>query len=152
MSMSAIRDQIKAILSAVAHIGVVHDYERWASDWAAYLELFSVITVTGTYINGWEITRKKTPSVTASVTHDKRTHTFLIRGIYGLKDSDASEITFQDLIEDICSAFRSNYQLNSTADNTEPIQVDLVENRVFGNVLCHYCELTLIADEYENWS
>jgi len=152
MSEVLIREQIKTILSAVADIGVVHDYERWASDWPAYLELFSIKTLAGTYINGWEIMRKKTPSRTGSSTHDLRTHTFLIRGIYGLKDSAASEITFQALIEAICSAFRSNYQLNSTADNTEPVQVDLVENRVFGNVLCHYCELSLPADEYENWS
>lgn len=152
MSLEAIREQIKTILSGVSGIGVVHDYERWAADWTSYLELFSVEDEIGTRINGWEITRKKTPSKTASTTHDSRSHTFLIRGIYGLKDSDATEITFQQLIEDVCAAFRSNYQLNSTADNTESVQVDLVENRVFGNVLCHYCELSLTADEYEDWS
>ncbi|MBW2606140.1 MAG: hypothetical protein JRD05_00745 [Deltaproteobacteria bacterium] len=148
MSEVLIRAQVKAILSGVSGIGVVHDYERWATNWTKYLELFS----TGGRINGWQITRKKTSAVTASVTHDSRKHTFLIRGIYGLKDSEATEITFQALIESVCAAFRSKYQLNDTADNTEPVQVDLVENRVFGNVLCHFCELTLIAEEYENWS
>lgn len=152
MSLVAINEQIKTILSATAGVGVVHDYERWAADWATYLDLFSAEGETGKRINGWEITRKKTLAVTASVTHDSRSHTFLIRGMYGLKDSEASELVFQQIIEDICAAFRSNYKLNSTAENTEPIQVDLVENRIFGNVLCHYCELTLQADEWENWS
>lgn len=152
MSLEAVREQIRTILTGVSGIGVVHDYERWAAEWPAYLELFSIEDETGTRINGWDITRRKTPAVTASVTHDSRSHTFLIRGMYGLEDSQASELVFQQLIEDICAAFRAKYQLESTAENTEPVQVDLVENRVFGNMLCHYCELTFTVDEWENWS
>ncbi len=152
MSLVAISERIKTILSATAGVGVVHDYERWAADWTTYLDLFSVEDETGKRINGWEFMRKKTPAATESVTHDERNHTFLIRGLYGLKDSDASELVFQQIIEDICASFRSNFQLNSTAENTEPVQVDLVENRIFGNVLCHYCELKLMVDEFEGWS
>jgi len=153
MGLADIREQIKAILSGVEGIGVVHDYERWASEWGKFLDLFRVEDDDGEKrINGWTITRRKTPAKTESSTHDSRVHTFRIMGIYGLKDRDASEIVFQDLIEDICAAFRAKYQLNNTADNTEPVQVDLVENRKFGTVLCHYCELTLAVEEYENWS
>lgn len=153
MSLTTIREQIKTILSGVSGIGVVHDYERWAADWTKFLDLFRVEDDDGKKtINGWMFNRRKTPAKTASTTHDLRTHNFQIQGIYGLKDSDASEIVFQQIIEDACAAFRSKYKLNDTADNTEPVQVELVENRMFGIVLCHYCELTLIAEEYENWS
>ena len=153
MSLTTIREQVKTILSGVSGIGVVHDYERWNSDWTKFLDLFRIEgDDEKKRINGWSITRRKTPAKTASTTHDSRTHTFLIKGFYGLKDADASEIVFQQLIEDICAAFRAKYKLNDTADNTEPVQVDLVENRKYGIVLCHYCELTLIAEEWENWS
>lgn len=152
MSLSTIREQIKAILSGVSGVGVVHDYDRWAAHWAAFLGLFTVEEDGQKTVNGWVITRRKTAANTASTTHDARRHDFLIRGIYGLKDDDASEIVFQQLIEDICAAFKAKYKLNDTADNTEPVQVAIVENRIFGNVLCHYCELTIAVDEWENWS
>jgi len=153
MSLENIREQIKVILSAVPGVGIVHDYLRRADTDLKFKELFLYTGGEGTQrYNGWMITRVKTPSKTASVTHEERSHTCRIIGIYGLDDDGASEIIFQELIEDICQAFRAEYQLNSTAANTEPVQVDLVEPRMFGNVLCHYCELTLQADEYENWS
>ncbi len=150
MGLADIREQIKTILSGVSGAGVVHDYDRWASTWEKFLDLFKD-EATGK-INGWTITRDKTPATTASTTHDSRVHHFRIRGYYGLKDEDASEIVFQQLIEDICASFRSKYKLNDTAENTEPVQVEAVDLRIFGNVLCHYCELLLMAEEYEDWS
>lgn len=150
MSLEAIREQIVTILSSVDGVENVHQYQRWASTWEKFLDHFKD-EATGK-INGWTISREKTPAICESTTHDNRSHNFRIRGYYGLKDEDGSEIVFQDLIEDICAAFRIKYQLNNTASNTEPVQVEIVDLRMFGTVLCHYCELLLIAEEYENWS
>lgn len=149
MSLSDIRDQIKTILAGVDGIGVIHDYERWAADWGKFLDRYK--DAAGK-INGWTITRTKTPENSDTASHVTRIHHFTIRGVYGLKDEDASELTFQDLIESICAAFRAKYRLNDTAANTEPVQVEVVENRMFGTVLCHYCELTVTAEEILAWS
>lgn len=145
MSLANIREQIKAILSGVSGIGVVHDYDRWASTWEKFLDQYKD-EATGK-INGWAITRTKTPEEADSFEKHARDYEFTVRGFYGLKDEDASEIVFQDLVEDICTAFRTNFTLNSTCDESGPMQVVLVENRVFGSVLCHYCELSIMARE-----
>jgi len=153
MSLKAIREQVKVILSSVEGVGVVHDYLRWTNETAKFKALFQHTDGEGKQrINGWMITRDKTPAETATATHDLRSHTFKIIGIYGLDDDGASEIVFQQIVEDICAAFRAKYNLNATATNTEPVQVETVEPRMFGSVLCHYCELTLRADEQENWA
>ncbi len=157
MSLADIREQIKVILSGVSGIGVVHDYERRTNDWGKFLDLYRV-EGTGK-INGWTISRKATPKrlFAKGGSVATRTHHIRIRGIYGLKDDDASELIFQDLIEAIVPAFAAHDSLNSTCFTCSPtdnasegvdgIQVDLVENRIFGNVLCHYAELSLFVQE-----
>lgn len=149
MRLTSIREQIKAILEGVSGIGVVHDYQRWSATWEKFLDHFKD---PDGKINGWVFTREKTPATCESATHESRVHSFKIRGYYGLKDEDATELTFQDLIENISAAFRAKRTLNSTAEDSGPFQVDLVEPRLFGSVLCHYCELTLEVEEFENWS
>lgn len=149
MSLTDIRDQIKTILATVDGVGVIHDYERWAADWGKFLELYKN---TDGKINGWTITRTKTDEDCNTASHVTRIHHCTIRGVYGLKDEDASELIFQALIESICAAFRAKYRLNDIAANTEPVQVEVVENRMFGTVLCHYCELTVTAEEILAWS
>ena len=151
MALKDIREQIKAILAGVSGIGVVHDYQRWAAHWDKFLNLFRD---GDGKINGWMITRVKTPEECSTTSHHTRTYHFKIYGFYVVNDAEASELVFQDdLIEGICDAFRSKYQLNSTCDDNGPIQVLLVENRTFGGTLCHYCELGLVASKYDKaWS
>ena len=149
MSLTDIREQIAAILGAVDGVEIVHQYQRWAPTWEKFLGLFQD---SDGRINGWCITRVKTPEPHSTTSHDARTYHFKIRGYYGLKDSEATELTFQDTIENICNEFRDKYQLNNTASDNSPIQVDTVDQRMFGNVLCHFCELSLTAGEYKAWS
>lgn len=148
MSLSLIRDQIKTILLGVSGVGTkVHDYERWAKTWEDYLAFFK----SNGLIKGWTITRSSTPEVESTTTTNMRTHTFLIRGYYSLDDSAGTEKTFQDIIEAIAAAFRVNPTLNGQAFDSGPLQVDMVGNVLFGSVLCHFCELRLLAQEEEQW-
>ena len=152
MNLPAIREQIKVILAGVAGIGVIHDYERWATDWNKFLDHYKDA---GGRINGWTITRDATPERWLTNIDYERVFEMVIRGYYGLQDAAASEILFQDLIESICDEFRGNDTLNGTCETTCPefggmtgksgIQVIIVEPRMFGGVLCHYCELRLGA-------
>jgi hypothetical protein len=156
MSLATQRTAIKTILEGVSGIGLVHEYERWANDWKKFLELYKTANKK---INGWTITRKRTAERWSTGAEYERVNEFLIRGIFGLKDEDETELTFQSLIEDICDAFRSNHTLNGTCETTDPdfgslanqsgIQVELVEPRMIGSVLCHYCELALGAQTFE---
>lgn len=150
MSLSIIRTEIKGIMDGVTDIGVVHDYERLATDWIKFLSFYK--PAGKNYIRGWSITRQKSPEKgngeddTAAHQY-RRMHNMVIRGYYGLKDSDASEKVFQDLVETVCDTFRGKPTLNGKADDSSPPQVDIFETRMFGTVLCHYVEIRIVVEE-----
>jgi len=148
MSRVLISAQIKEILGGVTGVGTkIHEYERWSANWKDYLALFKE----GSLIKGWTITRTKTPEENKTPSTNKRVHTFIIRGYYSLDDSEASELTFQDLIEKIATAFRTKPFLNGAAFDSSPLQVDTVAGVTFGDVLCHFCQLRLDVEEEEQW-
>ena len=103
-------------------------------------------------ISGWTITREGIGESDADHTRNDTQHRIKIRGYYGLKDADASELVFQDLVDAVTAAFRNNYGLNGAANHTTPLQAPVIDLRMFGVVLCHYCELTMTAVEYAPWS
>lgn len=148
MSRALISAQIKVILLTVSGVGtLVYEYERWAANWKDYLDLFK----TGSKIKGWTITRTKTPETSKTPSTNTRIHTFIIRGYYSLDDSEATEVTFQDLVESIATAFRTEPTINGTAFDSSPLQVDSVAGIMFGDVLCHFCQLRLDVEEEEQW-
>lgn len=136
---------MKGKLEEVSGIGVVHDYERWASNWKDLLTLYQ----SNGKLNGWSISRRSTAAEWVCMPEVDRRHNFVITGIYSLDDSAASEKTFQDLIEGIEEKIRNDHTLGDTCVAAGPLQVETVEVRMFGSVLCHYCELSLAALEKE---
>jgi hypothetical protein len=139
MSLGAIRSYLKSLLSGVAGIGVVHDYERWAVQYSDLLNYY----VKNSKLNGWAITRRSTEAEWSAMPVVDRTHQIEITGIYSLKDADASEKTFQDLIEAVDAAVRFDHTLGGNCLVAGPLAVEVVEARMFGSVLCHYCLLRL---------
>jgi len=149
VALSDIRGKIATVLSGVTGIGTIHAYERWCNNWNEFLALYKT---TAGIINGGCITRIKTPSLRDSGRTLRRDHTFLIRYMYGLKDSSATELTFQALVEAIQTAFDSQYTLGGNVLLAGPLQVIKIENRLFGTVLCHYAEMQITAWERVSYS
>jgi hypothetical protein len=146
MPVANILEKITLLLQGVSGIGEVHDYERWSNDWSQFLSLFK--DAEGK-INGWMISRKSTEAEfdTTTLTVMRR-HLFLIRGVYGLRDSDASETTFQALVEGIQNALDgASVTLTGVALNHGAANVRTIEARVFGTVLCHYTEIAYEVEE-----
>jgi hypothetical protein len=148
MSLKDIREQVAAIVGAVDTVGPVHEYMRWSATWQKFLDFFK--DADGK-INGAMITRTGTKEIDYGGSgQDLRTHNIKISLIYGLNDTDGSELYFQDyIVEAVCTALRGNKRLNGTAENCTPPTVDVCETRMFGSVLCHYAEISLAADEIE---
>jgi hypothetical protein len=158
MSYPAIREQVRTILSGVSGTGIIHDYNRWAVDWGKFINFFKV-EATG-IINGAMITRKTRKTFELALDNVTiRLHEIVIRQVMGLKDDVASEITFQQLVDDICDGLEAHDTLNGTCLTISDIgegqslsgcsgpQAEVIENRVFGNVLCHYAEIHIYAQE-----
>lgn len=149
MSLTAIRTDIKTIVESVTGIGTVHEYLRWSNTYDSFLNLFKDAS---DKINGCMITRFKTGEDAAGGGRmSNRDYGIKIICLYGLKDSDASELIFQDtIVEGICTALKNYKTINNRAATLGLPQVEIVEPRKFGNVLCHYAEITVSVVEILN--
>lgn len=149
----AILADIKTKLTSIQDIGQVHDYFRWAIATDKFLSLFAYTPSYGDkQIRGWEITRVAAPEHKRGAFF--RHHRFKISGYMSLKDSDATDKTFQQLVDGVCEVFRvadtgtAAWQYrDGDAPEDSPAQVNIIEVRMFGAVLCHYTEITLSVTE-----
>jgi len=146
MSLATQRAALQALLGSVPDIGVVHDCERFAPDWKTYLDRFKSATLGR--IQGWTITRESTPESWLTNAQTDRQHQWVLRGIRAIQDSARSEPVFQDLVEAVCRVLRNDPTLQGTAEgDSGPPQVRVFEPRLFGDVLCHYVEITFVGKE-----
>jgi hypothetical protein len=98
-------------------------------------------------LNGWHLSRKATAETWVSLPVTDRKHTWQIVGIHALKDSDASEKTFQELVEQVMVLFRFDSRLGGNCQVAGPAQLDTLETRMFGSVLCHVAVIKLPVQE-----
>lgn len=145
MSEAIVRQKIYSEILEIGDIGRVYDYDRWSNDWGKFIELFKD-PVSGRIL-GWEIFRKAAPAEYDSNAEESTTHQYVIRGYMGLKDADATEKIFNEKIELIREKFRFNFDLGGCCEMAGPVSVDLIEPRMFGGILSHYCELRLPVRE-----
>lgn len=139
MSDATIRAAIKARLDDMGDgIGRVHDYERWANNNGAFLDLFKDES-TGK-IFGWEITRKTFRVQKIAMRKYKLIHGYVIRGYYGMEDAAETEKTVNALVDQIVLDFTLN-----KVDGTQGEQMPKgrIEPKLFGHVLCHVPEIEL---------
>ncbi len=140
---------VKTNLDSVIDIGKTYDYERWLKDWTKFINLFK--SENHGQIRGWEITRAAAPEHQAGAFF--RHHKFVIRGYMAIKDSDATDKTFQELVEEVCAKFRTAadgtawFYGDGDQSGDAPAQVETIEARTFGGVLCHYAEIKLTVTE-----
>jgi len=154
MSEALIRAEIKSVMTGISGtIGSkIYDYMRLPNDkgivsWKSYLDAFKDVSK----ILGWQIYRTSCLEINSTTTINLRTHTFMIEGFMSLDDSAETEKTFQTYIEKICETFRPLIKLNGKAFQTNPVQVIIVEVRMFGEVLCHRVAMTYDVQEEIQW-
>lgn len=149
----SISGRIKTVIETVSAVGPVHAYTRWAANWDNFLSLFGKEGK----INGWMISRQSVTRHRTAYGEVQKAHIYVITGIYGLSDADNSESTFQGILDSVQSAFEADPSLGGTCETINPevgpmsgqygLQVELIENRLFGSVLCHTAECKLCAIE-----
>lgn len=149
---NTIAADIKTKMQTISGIGNVHDYYRWNKEASKFLALFAYTPAGGSQqIRGWELSR-------ISATEHKRGaffrhHRFKITGYMSLRDADATDKTFQTLVDDICEKFRTadggatwDYR-NGDSPEESPAQAGVLDVRQFGEILCHYAEIFLSVTE-----
>jgi len=143
MSYSTVRDKIEAILNTATGIGKVYDYDRLERSESGFKTAFT----SGSKINAWTISRFSVAEIQEASLRTNANTVWIIRGYYSLDAAGASEHNFQELIESIRSKFREKPTLDGLVLTTSFIQVNIIEPRMFGAVLCHYTELRLETTE-----
>jgi len=146
MPLSNITTAMQSILAGVTGVGNVYSYRRWAADEATFRKLF---TESGTIL-AWTITRESTRRERFEQGRYDY-HTMIMRGFLGTKDSTATELTFQNLVETINNVFEANTSLmmNGTANAiyAEAVQVRKVDYVKYGEYLCHFAELEMVVTD-----
>lgn len=151
MSQATIRTDIYNVVAAVANVGKVYDRARLNTTWDVFLDQFKTTISGQSVIRGWMVTYAGMPAATyTTFTTEQVTHRFLIRGILQLDDSEASEKTAAALVETVRNALEDDITLQDATDtrfHSDPVIVPVFEERVFGDVLCHYAEIEIRITE-----
>ena len=149
MALSTIMAAVQTIVASVTGITpLIYRYEPWAAQASAVRTAF----VHQGRLQTWTISRRSTVERQLATGHEnERTYTLILRAYYALGSEGQTEEAFQQTLEGVCAAFRLLPGLNGTAATSEPLQVDLVEPRMFCEVLCHYAELRLETLEFIIW-
>lgn len=139
---AVIRAAIAGLLTA-AGCPNVKDHQPLLRDPLAFLTQFA----TGAKIEGWTVSRASSTERLETSAQRVRRHRFVVRGYRGLEEGLASEATFQTRIEAICDLLRGDTTMAGTAELHDGPQVDLVDHRLFGPALAHYCEISITIQE-----
>ena len=153
-TLTAIKEQIKTILAAIDEVGNVYDYLIFTTSVLDLKELFS-FTPQGegdAHLRGWTITRTSTEEEWLGTEMNFRKHEFIIRGYMSFGKKGHTEQTWQDLVELVCDAFRPKFDLNNTDSITFAMQAEEVGHTEFAGVICHYAELSLVAEVAETYT
>lgn len=150
MSLSAIRTELKTVMEGVSDIGNVYDYVRQAAHESKIKSLFKTST---DKLLTWFITRVAVHDEWLSHCENGiKTHNFQVLGFYGLKDIDASENTFQDLIDSVMTTLRNASKqpapLSGTALRMTTPRAEPIDHRQYSKVLTHACRITFAVEEY----
>ncbi len=151
-SRKAISAAIKSILENVSGIGTIHEFHRYTRMPEGFKEYFTkLVDWEKRQLNTWLITRDSFSQTTVGmpIGQEMRSHTFVIRGYMGIKDSTGSEETFQDLVDEIVNALEARVKLGipDVVEYAYPVSVPTIGHSMFGVAPCHYCEIHLRVDE-----
>lgn len=143
-TIAPIRLALKTLVAGVTGIGNVYDYQRHIETEAELKSLY----VPGSRLHFWCVTLgpdDKFMETRHPGNHSKAWATFTIRGYYALKDADATEKTFVDLVEDVLDALRleANKTLGGTCIAQGNPRWSGPSHVSIADVLCHHAEITV---------
>lgn len=147
-SLETIRAAIRERMEAVAGIGTVQPYERYAKAESQFAALYMTGEGADRQLLGWHIRRVATREFAYSSLQNRIEHDFVLRGWMALQDERQSEILMDGLVEKLRAEWRRDPSLDGIFDapvpDGQPWGLQLVESQPYmlGGVLCHGVRLT----------
>lgn len=100
-------------------------------------------------IHSWTVTRESFSDEQVETGHaHERLHRFRIRGFLSLLNDINSDLQFNRLIDGVSAALDDDGDLDLHCEIQFPVQCERITVAFFGEMLCHYCELTVDVREY----
>lgn len=152
----AITAAAAALVDAVAGTANVYVGARLTHDWGKFIAQFQeVYDDDGTpkaRVNGWTVSWVGHKETRKTSMENDVEHAFKVRGYYTVRefvdgDANTSEGEFDLLIAAILDQIRTTHDLSGTANLGGPGNMTLKNESIFGDVLCHYTEITFTATE-----
>jgi len=158
-TLETIRAAIGERMKTVADIGVVHPYERYAKTEKDFQSLYlwkPDPEIEAHEMRGWFIRRVSRREIEKTATRTLVAHDWQIAGFMALQDGRATELLMDNLVEQLCAAFRVDLTLDGLVED-RPVALDapsglqLVDSAPYmlGGVLCHGVKLTFTTSHYE---
>jgi hypothetical protein len=146
--LSDIKNEIRNIMNTVDDVYNIYVDKKYARETGHFLELFKSENISGEkMITAWFITRSSSNEEVFSNRENIRNHLLTISGYLGINENNNTSRRFEEIIEDICDAFRGNITLNNKCLEISPVQVEKVQDKYLGSILCHYAELKINCRE-----
>ena len=147
---ATIANQIAARLATVANIGRVHAFQRYLKS-REQIDSEFIDSSLGRH-NGWTISRESFPEHEQSCNlKNTRVSHYVLRGFMSVEDAQATELLFQQVIDDVCDAFRPQDNLSETVELIKPIKGRSIGYTWLGKpdsgIFCHGAELELQVQE-----
>lgn len=149
-SSNNIRQAMLTLLQSVPNIGLVHARERYSKSSKTLADFYVHDGVlAGGFIRRRAI-RQQSPDTVAHVVWT----TWEIELFRALNEGDDSELTFDQVIDEVDGVFRADQTLNGVVDGTvteEQAGIRLITQQpaMFAGVLVHYAKLSLITEHTE---
>ena len=150
MTHRQIRTVLADMVSGIAGIGTVHEYERWSKR-TELLRDFYGYTPAGesvAQVRGWYIHRVNEADIVGASFCQTRNDAWEIRGFMSLDDANESELVFDDLVDSISTRFFDNDPVLPglrIVDSEQGQRARLVQLQpvMFAGVLCHSAVIAL---------
>jgi hypothetical protein len=155
MSYSQVRAVIKSTLEGISTIEKVQDYSRHTVDWD---EIATFFKDTNNRIHVWIIEWNNTDNVLEAVGTRvySYNHNITLWGLYGLKDSEATQKTFEDEVDTVLDTFNALEWLLSgstrIARQNEPAVLANLDHATLSDVLCHRAQIDINYNEQRVYS
>jgi len=127
----------------------VFKFQKLTRDYASYITAFK--DTTNSVIHGYIITRASFNEEREASRSNTRITKWIIRGYYSLGDAGSTEATFQGIIDAISTAFSADPTLGGKVLTVENFNLDKFDAGMWGDVLCHFAEMSLNTLEQINY-
>lgn len=146
----SIANALVSRLETVPNIGRVHNYLRNLKSREEVIAEFRDESLGR--VNGWMVSRRSFTDEQSGTMSNTRLATWLLRGYMAVEDSLATELLFQQVVDDVAAAFTPQDNLGGLVELIEPVQVPTIGHAWLGRpesgFLCHGAELTLNIQEF----